>query len=56
MITAEKFEKCTGHKPVDDDLERVNCPHAGEIGHSQCGWNHKKEMPVFMVGEEEKEK
>ena len=35
-ITSEKFEKCTGHKPVNDDLERVNCPKAGKINHLSC--------------------
>tara|TARA_Y100001956_G_C4091957_1_gene173369 strand:- start:182 stop:349 length:168 start_codon:yes stop_codon:yes gene_type:complete len=51
-ITSEKFEKCTGHKPVNDDLERVNCPKAGKINHLSCGWNHKRDMPIFMVGKD----
>ena len=52
LLESEKFEKCTGHKPVNDDLERVNCPKAGKINHLSCGWNHKRDMPIFMVGKD----
>lgn len=55
MITAEDFKKATGQDPIDDDLERCNCKHAGTIGHFDCGWNQKMNMPVFMVGREPKE-
>ena len=51
-ITAEQFEKATGRKPQDDDLERVNCPNAGMPGHLQCGWNHIEDRPVYEVGTE----
>jgi hypothetical protein len=53
VITAEYFEKRTGYPPIQDDLERSNCPHAGTLGHSQCGWNKKLDLPVFAVGREE---
>lgn len=51
-ITETLFTACTGRKPVEDDLERVNCPHAGEVGHWSCGWNWVLSAPVFEVGSE----
>ena len=45
MISAEDFEKATGHAPINDDLERANCPKAGEPGHYHCGWNQEKNLP-----------
>ena len=36
-MNAEEFERKTGHKPIQDDLERVNCENAGKIGHDLCG-------------------
>jgi hypothetical protein len=47
-ITREHFEAAVGRGPVDDDLERCNCPHVGDVGHSQCGWNFWYELPNFM--------
>ena len=49
-ITAEYFEKATGHKPIQDDLERCNCPDAGKDGHENCGWNFGMNKPKFMSG------
>jgi len=46
-MTEETFEKMTGYKPIQDDLERVNCNHAGEIGHKNCGWCLKCNTPAF---------
>ena len=54
MITAQYFQEATGHEPVNDDLERCNCPKAGEEMHQQCGWNYSWNLPVFMVGRCEK--
>ena len=51
-ITEEQYIKATGQQPRDDDLERCNCPKAGQSGHGSCGWNHKANLPVFMVGPE----
>ncbi len=48
MITAEKYEKATGHKPVNDDLERANCSEAGKVGHAFCGWDHRRNKPNTM--------
>lgn len=37
MITANDFKVLTGRDPQYDDLDRVNCLLAGQIGHVQCG-------------------
>jgi hypothetical protein len=37
-ITAEEFTRVVGSAPQQDDLERANCPIAGEMGHWGCGW------------------
>lgn len=49
IITRERFIKAVDREPVDDDLERCNCPHAGEDGHHHCGWNHSENLPRFMT-------
>lgn len=54
-ITKEEFKKATGYDPENDDLERVNCSEAGKVGHLCCGWNYTKNMPVFLVGTENKD-
>ena len=33
--------------PRHDDLRRVNCKHAGEVGHLFCGWCKKHDRPRF---------
>lgn len=48
-ITAEHFEQRTGHPPKNDDLERANCPRAGEVGHTCCGWDTAADLPEFMT-------
>lgn len=50
-ITAKMFKHATGYEPVDDDLERVNCSKAGQLAHVSCGWDHERNMPVFMPGQ-----
>jgi hypothetical protein len=37
MWTREDFINNVGREPELDDLERCNCPHAGETGHKACG-------------------
>lgn len=44
-ITREKFIEATGREPEQDDLERVNCKQAGEIGHLCCGWDEISDKP-----------
>lgn len=53
MITTEKFTAATGYPPMQDDLERVNCPSAGKMFHELCGWNKTLDKPVFEVGPEQ---
>ena len=33
--------------PINDDLERINCKQAGEIGHTMCGWCDIHDRPIF---------
>ena len=52
-ITREKFIEATGREPEQDDLERVNCKQAGEIGHFCCGWDEPANLPRFDTITEE---
>lgn len=51
IITREHFISATGREPEHDDLERCNCPHAGEITHSMCGWDTERNKPRFEAFE-----
>jgi len=44
----EKFIAALGREPINDDLERCECPHAGLPGHFQCGWCDACDGPRFM--------
>lgn len=49
-MNAEQYTKKFGVEPKYDDLERVNCVHAGESTHYMCGvcvWCNK---PRHMCG------
>lgn len=46
-MTAEQFKALTGFEDTQDDLERVNCPKAGQPGHESCGLNSYG-LPRFM--------
>lgn len=35
--TAEDFKRNLGMEPEADDLDRINCEHAGDFGHRGCG-------------------
>lgn len=48
MITVEIFTAAVGRAPVNDDLDRCNCPQAGEMGHWFCGWDAEANVPMFM--------
>ncbi len=50
VITPAYFEGATGGPPERDDLDRVNCLEAGNIGHWQCGWCMHHDKPRFMCG------
>jgi hypothetical protein len=47
-MDAKAFELLTGYPPENDDLERVNCKRAGELGHFDCGLCRQCDMPRFM--------
>lgn len=49
-ITAEMFKAAMGYEPENDDLQRCNCALAGELGHTQCGWNWDHNKPQFCFG------
>ena len=37
QVNGDQFHFMTGRWPDNDDLDRVNCSYAGEIGHHYCG-------------------
>jgi hypothetical protein len=49
-ISVEKFIEAVGHPPEEDDLERCNCPKAGQVMHWQCGWCPEHDKPRFLCG------
>lgn len=49
-MTELEFLLKTGRKPVNDDLDRVNCQQAGQILHWQCGWCKEHDKPHFDCG------
>ncbi len=46
-ITRQMFQRSTGNLPQQDDLERCNCPKAGQSGHDSCGWCEVHNGPMF---------
>lgn len=50
MMDAQEFEKRAGYAPEQDDLERVNCDKAGQLGHLSCGWCARHDAPMFECG------
>ncbi len=46
-ITPEQFQAMTGRAPVQDDLDRCNCPEAGQLGHLSCGVCPTHKLPQF---------
>ncbi len=49
-MDAELFKEKTGYSPEYDDLDRVNCDKAGEVGHWTCGWCEEHDKPCFICG------
>ncbi len=47
-MNEKEFEEIAGFPPDNDDLDRANCPHAGEIGHYQCGICDNCKKPRFL--------
>jgi hypothetical protein len=50
IYTAEEFETMTERAPEHDDLDRLNCPDAGLVGHLLCGDCVVHQLPRFMCG------
>lgn len=50
QISFRRFQNAIGREPKDQELSQVNCPLAGTAGHEMCGWNKKRNAPVFSVG------
>jgi hypothetical protein len=50
QITRDLWEICVGRAPINDDLERANCPMEGTIGHMGCGWCSECSKPRWMCG------
>jgi len=48
-LSKENYKKATGLNSVNDDLERANCPRAGELGHYSCGWSHAWDLPYQYI-------
>lgn len=48
--TAEQYKEMTGFEPRLDDLERTNCPRAGELGHFHCGVCSVHKQPRHHCG------
>ena len=38
----------SGHGP--NDLDRVTCPKAGQLGHGLCGWCERHDKPRHICG------
>lgn len=53
VITSEYYQKHVGVAPINDDIDRCNCPDAGKIGHSSCGWNYMLNKPATAVSTSE---
>ena len=49
-MTKYEYFTATGYVPEQDDLERVNCLKAGQIGHFGCGWCNRCDVPMFFCG------
>jgi len=45
MITEERYRASMGRLPVDDELERANCPLFGQLNHTYCGWCELTDVP-----------
>jgi hypothetical protein len=50
LVDDSEFERMTGLAPEADDLDRVNCPQAGNEGHMFCGICVPCGKPRFVCG------
>jgi len=51
VITEKEFKERFGSEPKQDDLYRVNCDKAGEVGHLMCGVCSQCGQPRYVCGE-----
>ena len=49
-MTEATFTELVERAPVQDDLDRVNCPTIGGLGHALCGWCLVHYGPRFQCG------
>jgi hypothetical protein len=49
-MDAEEFRARLGVEPEPGELDRINCPQAGEIGHATCGWDPAAKRPRCLGG------
>lgn len=49
-MTPAEFRDRFGHEPTLDDLHRVDCDLAGDVGHMHCGICSDHDKPRFMCG------
>ncbi len=50
VLDAEAYRRRFGEAPVQDDLDRATCEHAGEVGHHLCGVCSAHNKPRFICG------
>ena len=50
LISAREYALLFGVLPEGVDIERANCPLAGNVGHMMCGICEKCAKPRFMCG------
>lgn len=48
-VDADTYTAATGRPPQDDDLDRANCPKAGDLGHLACGWDATRNVPKTVA-------
>ena len=46
-MTPEQYQEKVGRLPEEDELDRVNCLKAGQLGHKNCGWCKFCDKPIF---------
>ena len=50
MFTDVDYFEMTGLPPKNDDLERLNCEHAGKTGRYFCGYCREHQKPRNTCG------
>lgn len=50
FLSRGEYAELFGHEPREDELQRVVCPKAGQLGHWACGVCLQHASPRFMCG------